>query len=156
MANPARGPGLDNPCQSRVRRISAFRRLSAWRFNLRGGMGVTIIPGRRSGNALDPIPGGSFFITPELDDHWSVGFGQYSVEQWSVGVGIKASLTSGSPFPSLSPDEPAPVKNAPQLGRSRIGGWLRRGIYRPSRENPPENLAIYWFRCPRCGQPCVV
>ncbi len=34
-------------------------------------------PGSGSGNALDPIPGGSFFITHEIDDHWSVGFGQY-------------------------------------------------------------------------------
>ena len=37
----------------------------------------TNTPGSGSGNALDPIPGGSFFITHELDDHWSVGFGQY-------------------------------------------------------------------------------
>ncbi|AIL61736.1 OmpP1/FadL family transporter [Pseudomonas alkylphenolica] len=34
-------------------------------------------PGSGSGNALDPIPGGSFFITHEIDDHWSIGFGQY-------------------------------------------------------------------------------
>ncbi|KJZ39047.1 OmpP1/FadL family transporter [Pseudomonas fluorescens] len=33
--------------------------------------------GSGSGNALDPMPGGSFFISHELDDHWSVGFGQY-------------------------------------------------------------------------------
>lgn len=33
--------------------------------------------GRGSGNALDPIPGGSFFISHQLDDHWSVGFGSY-------------------------------------------------------------------------------
>ncbi|EJM66553.1 OmpP1/FadL family transporter, partial [Pseudomonas sp. GM55] len=33
--------------------------------------------GSGSGNALDPIPGGSFFISHELDEHWSVGFGQY-------------------------------------------------------------------------------
>jgi long-chain fatty acid transport protein len=37
----------------------------------------TNVAGSGSGNALDPIPGGSFFITHELDDHWSVGFGQY-------------------------------------------------------------------------------
>jgi long-chain fatty acid transport protein len=37
----------------------------------------TNVPGSGSGNALDPIPGGSFFITHQLDDHWSVGFGQY-------------------------------------------------------------------------------
>lgn len=34
--------------------------------------------GSGSGNALDPIPGGSFFISHQLDDHWSVGFGQYA------------------------------------------------------------------------------
>lgn len=33
--------------------------------------------GSGSGNGLDPIPGGSFFISHELDDHWSVGFGTY-------------------------------------------------------------------------------
>ncbi|MNO30395.1 Outer membrane protein P1 precursor [compost metagenome] len=38
----------------------------------------TNVPGSGSGNALDPIPGGSFFISHELDDHWSVGFGQYA------------------------------------------------------------------------------
>jgi long-chain fatty acid transport protein len=37
----------------------------------------TNVPGSDSGNALDPIPGGSFFISHELDEHWSVGFGQY-------------------------------------------------------------------------------
>ncbi|WP_239990604.1 MULTISPECIES: OmpP1/FadL family transporter [unclassified Pseudomonas] len=37
----------------------------------------TNVTGSGSGNALDPIPGGSFFISHELDDHWSVGFGQY-------------------------------------------------------------------------------
>ncbi|MFJ2690375.1 OmpP1/FadL family transporter [Pseudomonas sp. NPDC087336] len=40
--------------------------------------GDTNVPGSGSGNALDPIPGGSFFITHELDDHWSIGFGQYA------------------------------------------------------------------------------
>ena len=34
-------------------------------------------PGTGSGNAMDPIPGGSFFVTHELDDQWSVGFGTY-------------------------------------------------------------------------------
>ncbi|MHC8294752.1 OmpP1/FadL family transporter [Pseudomonas sp. LB3P58] len=34
--------------------------------------------GTGSGNALDTIPGGSFFISHQLDDHWSVGFGQYA------------------------------------------------------------------------------
>jgi len=37
----------------------------------------TNVAGSGSGNALDPIPGSSFFISHELDDHWSVGFGQY-------------------------------------------------------------------------------
>ncbi|WP_448646971.1 OmpP1/FadL family transporter [Pseudomonas mohnii] len=37
----------------------------------------TNVPGSGSSNALDPIPGGSFFVTHQLDDHWSVGFGQY-------------------------------------------------------------------------------
>ncbi|WP_137807578.1 OmpP1/FadL family transporter [Pseudomonas sp. G(2018)] len=37
----------------------------------------TNVAGSGSGNALDPMPGGSFFISHELDDHWSVGFGQY-------------------------------------------------------------------------------
>jgi long-chain fatty acid transport protein len=35
------------------------------------------VAGSGSGNALEPIPGGSFFISHELDEHWSVGFGQY-------------------------------------------------------------------------------
>ena len=37
----------------------------------------TSVQGTGSGNALDPMPGGSFFISHELDEHWSVGFGQY-------------------------------------------------------------------------------
>jgi long-chain fatty acid transport protein len=37
----------------------------------------TNVQGSGSGNAFDPIPGGSFFVTHQLDDHWSVGFGQY-------------------------------------------------------------------------------
>lgn len=37
----------------------------------------TNVSGSGSGNALDPIPGGSFFITHQLDEHWSVGFGSY-------------------------------------------------------------------------------
>jgi len=37
----------------------------------------TNVSGSGSGNVLDPIPGGSFFITHQLDDHWSVGFGSY-------------------------------------------------------------------------------
>ncbi|MVV48682.1 transporter [Pseudomonas sp. PB120] len=37
----------------------------------------TNVSGSGSGNALDPIPGASFFISHELDDHWSIGFGQY-------------------------------------------------------------------------------
>ncbi|WP_095077227.1 OmpP1/FadL family transporter [Pseudomonas sp. Irchel s3h17] len=35
------------------------------------------VSGSGSGNGLDPIPGGSFFISHELDDYWSVGFGTY-------------------------------------------------------------------------------
>ena len=31
----------------------------------------TNVQGSGSGNALDPIPGGSFFISHELDEHWS-------------------------------------------------------------------------------------
>jgi long-chain fatty acid transport protein len=38
----------------------------------------TNVSGSGSGNAFDPIPGGAFFISHELDDHWSVGFGQYA------------------------------------------------------------------------------
>ncbi|QXH74811.1 outer membrane protein transport protein [Pseudomonas atacamensis] len=38
----------------------------------------TNVRGKGSGNALQPIPGGSFFISHQLDDHWSVGFGQYA------------------------------------------------------------------------------
>lgn len=37
----------------------------------------TNVQGRGSGNALDPIPGGSFFISHQLDDQWSIGFGTY-------------------------------------------------------------------------------
>lgn len=37
----------------------------------------TNTPGTGSGNALDPMPGASFFISHELDEHWSVGFGSY-------------------------------------------------------------------------------
>lgn len=37
----------------------------------------TNVPGTGSGNALEPIPGANFFISHELDDHWSVGFGNY-------------------------------------------------------------------------------
>jgi long-chain fatty acid transport protein len=39
--------------------------------------GDTNVAGSGSGAALEPMPGGSFFITHQLDDHWSVGFGQY-------------------------------------------------------------------------------
>ena len=34
--------------------------------------------GTGSGNVLDPIPGGSFFVSHQFDDHWSIGFGQYA------------------------------------------------------------------------------
>ncbi|PXX54668.1 long-chain fatty acid transport protein [Pseudomonas sp. LAMO17WK12:I10] len=39
--------------------------------------GDTNTPGTGSGNVLDPIPGASFFISHQLDDQWSVGFGSY-------------------------------------------------------------------------------
>ncbi|MGO4004277.1 OmpP1/FadL family transporter [Pseudomonas fluorescens] len=39
--------------------------------------GNTNVSGSNSGNALDPIPGASFFISHQLDDNWSVGFGSY-------------------------------------------------------------------------------
>ncbi|WP_150766688.1 OmpP1/FadL family transporter [Pseudomonas fluorescens] len=35
------------------------------------------VVGSGSGAALDPMPGASFFISHQLDDHWSVGFGNY-------------------------------------------------------------------------------
>lgn len=38
----------------------------------------TNVPGGSSGNALEFIPGGSFFISSELDDRWTLGFGSYS------------------------------------------------------------------------------
>ncbi|MEX5686492.1 MULTISPECIES: OmpP1/FadL family transporter [Pseudomonas] len=34
--------------------------------------------GTGSGNALDPIPGGGFFVSHQFDDYWSIGFGQYA------------------------------------------------------------------------------
>ena len=39
--------------------------------------GNSNVAGSNSGNALDPIPGASFFISHQLDDNWSVGFGSY-------------------------------------------------------------------------------
>ncbi|MHC8344183.1 OmpP1/FadL family transporter [Pseudomonas sp. RT6P73] len=39
--------------------------------------GETNTPGTGSGNVLDPIPGASFFISHQLDDQWTVGFGSY-------------------------------------------------------------------------------
>jgi long-chain fatty acid transport protein len=38
---------------------------------------ATTTSGSGSGNVLDPIPGGSFFISHQLDEQWSVGFGSY-------------------------------------------------------------------------------
>lgn len=35
------------------------------------------VAGSGSGNALAPMPGASFFISHELDEHWSVGWGTY-------------------------------------------------------------------------------
>lgn len=37
----------------------------------------TSVAGNDGGNALDPIPGGSFFISHHLDDQWTIGFGAY-------------------------------------------------------------------------------
>ena len=41
--------------------------------------------GSGSGNILDPIPGASFFVSHQLDDNWSVGFGTYG----DFGLAIK-------------------------------------------------------------------
>ncbi|WP_166366332.1 OmpP1/FadL family transporter [Pseudomonas akapageensis] len=41
--------------------------------------------GSGSGNILDPIPGASFFVSHQLDDQWSVGFGTYG----DFGLAIK-------------------------------------------------------------------
>lgn len=38
---------------------------------------ATNVSGSGSGNVLDPIPGASFFISHQLDEQWSVGFGSY-------------------------------------------------------------------------------
>ena len=38
---------------------------------------ATTTAGSGSGNVLDPIPGGSCFISHQLDDQWSFGFGSY-------------------------------------------------------------------------------
>lgn len=45
--------------------------------------------GLGSGNALDPTPGGSFFISHKVDDQWSVGFGAYG------DFGLAADYKSG-------------------------------------------------------------
>jgi long-chain fatty acid transport protein len=37
----------------------------------------TNVPGSGSGNAITPTPGGSFFVSHRIDDHWSTGFGAY-------------------------------------------------------------------------------
>lgn len=37
----------------------------------------TNVPGSGSGNAITPTPGGSFFVSHRIDDHWSAGFGAY-------------------------------------------------------------------------------
>lgn len=39
---------------------------------------ATNVPGGGSGNAVEFIPGGSFFISHQLDNGWSLGFGSYS------------------------------------------------------------------------------
>ena len=38
----------------------------------------TNVPGGNSGNAVGFIPGGSFFISSQVDDRWTLGFGSYS------------------------------------------------------------------------------
>lgn len=71
----------------------------------------TNTPGSGSGNALDPIPGGSFFVTHELDDQWSVGFGTYGDfglainydNDWSGRYFVQnASIVGLSMVPSVS------------------------------------------------------
>ena len=42
----------------------------------------TNTPGSGSGNSLDPMPGGSFFISHELDEHWSVGSASTVTSAW--------------------------------------------------------------------------
>nr|WP_259640083.1 outer membrane protein transport protein [Pseudomonas syringae group genomosp. 3] len=37
----------------------------------------TNVPGGNGGNAITPTPGGSFFVSHRIDDHWSAGFGAY-------------------------------------------------------------------------------
>jgi long-chain fatty acid transport protein len=71
----------------------------------------TNVTGTGSGNALDPIPGGSFFISHQFDDHWSIGFGQYADfglavnydNEWSGRYFAQnASLTGLSFVPSVA------------------------------------------------------
>jgi long-chain fatty acid transport protein len=38
----------------------------------------TNVPGRKSGNAVEFIPGASFFASHQLDDRWTLGLGSYS------------------------------------------------------------------------------
>jgi long-chain fatty acid transport protein len=38
----------------------------------------TNVPGSNSGNALEFIPGASFFISQQMDERWALGFGTYS------------------------------------------------------------------------------
>lgn len=38
----------------------------------------TNVPGSNSGNVLEFIPGASFFISRQMDDRWTLGFGSYS------------------------------------------------------------------------------
>ncbi len=56
----------------------------------------TNTPGSGSDNALDPIPGGSFFISHELDEHWSVGFGQYG----DFGLAVNSTMPGFKPWPA--------------------------------------------------------
>jgi len=38
----------------------------------------TNVPGSNSGNAVELIPGASFFISQQMDERWTLGFGTYS------------------------------------------------------------------------------
>ena len=40
--------------------------------------GDTNVPGGNSGNAVEFIPGASFFISQQMDDRWTLGFGSFS------------------------------------------------------------------------------
>jgi long-chain fatty acid transport protein len=73
--------------------------------------GETNTAGTGSGNVLDPIPGGSFFVSHQLDEQWSVGFGSYGDfglaenydNDWSGRYFVQnASITGLSLVPSVA------------------------------------------------------